>query len=577
MLRHLDCVLASTKAAVLAEKVKREAMGANPHPFLLRAAKLRFVNTSPLDLKKLMGNQDNLATNLMSYVQAFTDSVRDAFERFRFVEQVDRLRKAGLLYQVTEKFAGFDLDPKRITNHDMGLAFEELIRKFAEASNETAGEHFTPRDAIKLMVNLLFIEDDEILTPGNPVVRTIYDPSAGTVGMLSVATDDDPGVAPEPIPMHDVQAGFPTVDTGGISDTMCKATIVALLPFLVADDAFVEMMRALRARGYDVAIAVCSNKNDGNPVDPMEDFAAEGRLIDLRALHPEHYKDRLQYEFAARGTRLVLQVGANSAYPALPYLKVANPNLKLIDIVYDEVGHALSQFQHEHCFDSVIVESNYMRRFVVCRNPRQSGIIRIIEGGVDLNYFTLAERVSRPGRLQFGYIGRMSTGKNPIGFIELAERIAAQLPGIRFSIVGDGSLSEDVQRRIMSSPMQDRIVYHEGNPDIRNAIQSLDVLAVPSICDARPNIIMEASACGVPVIGSPGGGIPGLIGEGQNGFLAFPREVDRVADILRALLNDYSAPLTAMRQTCRSLAKARFDRNRTLDDYVATFEDFVGT
>jgi type I restriction enzyme M protein len=189
VLRRLDCVLASTKAVVLAEKVKREAMGVNPDPFLLRVAKLRFVNTSPLDLKKLMGDQDNLATNLMSYIQAFTDSVRDIFERFRFAEQVDRLRKAGLLYQVTEKFAGFDLDPKRITNHEMGLAFEELIRKFAEASNETAGEHFTPRDAIKLMVNLLFIEDDEILTPGNPVVRTIYDPTAGTGGMLSVAAE----------------------------------------------------------------------------------------------------------------------------------------------------------------------------------------------------------------------------------------------------------------------------------------------------------------------------------------------------------------------------------------------------
>jgi type I restriction enzyme M protein len=189
VLRRLDCVLASTKAAVLAEKATREAAGVNPDPFLLRVAKLRFVNTSPLDMKKLMGDQDNLATNLMAYIQGFTDSVRDIFERFRFVEQVDRLRKAGLLYQVTEKFAGFDLDPKRVTNHDTGLAFEELIRKFAEASNETAGEHFTPRDAIKLMVNLLFIEDDEILTPGNPVVRTIYDPTAGTGGMLSVAAE----------------------------------------------------------------------------------------------------------------------------------------------------------------------------------------------------------------------------------------------------------------------------------------------------------------------------------------------------------------------------------------------------
>jgi type I restriction enzyme M protein len=189
VLRRLDWVLAPTKNAVLAEKTTREAMGVNPDPFLLRVAKLRFVNTSPLDLKKLMGDQDNIATNLTSYIQGFSESVRDIFERFRFAEQVDRLRKAALLYQVAEKFAGFDLDPARVSNHDMGLAFEELIRKFAEASNETAGEHFTPRDVIKLMVNILFIEDDDILTPGNPVVRTIYDPTAGTGGMLSVAAE----------------------------------------------------------------------------------------------------------------------------------------------------------------------------------------------------------------------------------------------------------------------------------------------------------------------------------------------------------------------------------------------------
>jgi type I restriction enzyme M protein len=189
VLRRLDWVLAPTKNAVLAEKTTREAMGVNPDPFLLRVTKLRFVNTSPLDLKKLMGDQDNIATNLTSYIQGFSESVRDIFERFRFAEQVDRLRKAALLYQVAEKFAGFDLDPARVSNHDMGLAFEELIRKFAEASNETAGEHFTPRDVIKLMVNILFIEDDDILTPGNPVVRTIYDPTAGTGGMLSVAAE----------------------------------------------------------------------------------------------------------------------------------------------------------------------------------------------------------------------------------------------------------------------------------------------------------------------------------------------------------------------------------------------------
>ena len=186
VLRRLDCVLEETKSAVLSEFEAKQKAELNPEPFLLRKAGQSFYNTSPLDMKKLMGDQDHIRENLYSYVQAFSPAVRDIFERFDFHTQVERLGKAGLLYQVTEKFAQIDLHPETVSNSQMGLVFEELIRKFAEISNETAGEHFTPREVIRLMVNLLFIEDDEVLSkPG--VVRTIYDPTAGTGGMLSIA------------------------------------------------------------------------------------------------------------------------------------------------------------------------------------------------------------------------------------------------------------------------------------------------------------------------------------------------------------------------------------------------------
>lgn len=186
VLRRLDCVLEPTKQAVLDEFAARDGRGINVEPFLLRKAGQTFYNTAKLDLPTLIGDQDNIAQNLYTYIQAFSLEVRDIFERFEFAAQVDRLAKAGLLYQVTEKFARVDLHPKKVDNHKMGLIFEELIRKFAELSNETAGEHFTPREVISLMVNLLFVEDDDVLTkPG--VVRSIYDPTAGTGGMLSVA------------------------------------------------------------------------------------------------------------------------------------------------------------------------------------------------------------------------------------------------------------------------------------------------------------------------------------------------------------------------------------------------------
>lgn len=190
VLRRLDCVLEATKAAVLAENDAKTKAGIAPEPFLARITKVKgLFNTSPLDLGKLLGDQDHIKQNLYAYVQAFSPEARDIFERFEFFTQVERLAKADLLYLVTEKFTTINLHPKVISNADMGLVFEELIRKFAEISNETAGEHFTPREVIRLMVNLLFKEDNDVLNAGNAVVRTLYDPTAGTGGMLSVAEE----------------------------------------------------------------------------------------------------------------------------------------------------------------------------------------------------------------------------------------------------------------------------------------------------------------------------------------------------------------------------------------------------
>jgi type I restriction enzyme M protein len=186
VLRRMDCVLEPTKEKVLKEVAKRGHSGIEVNPFLTRAAGTTFYNTSPMDLKAIVGDQDNVAMNLEAYVHSFSPNVKDIFARFKLQGQIDRLAEKNLLYLVTEKFSKIDLHPEKVSNADMGTIFEELIRKFAEQSNETAGDHFTPREVIRLMVNLIFAEDDEVLSnPG--VVRTIYDPTAGTGGMLSVA------------------------------------------------------------------------------------------------------------------------------------------------------------------------------------------------------------------------------------------------------------------------------------------------------------------------------------------------------------------------------------------------------
>ena len=188
VLRRLDCVLAPTKAKVLKVFADKQGGPINPEPFLLKASGQHFYNTSKLDLRGLLGDADHIAQNLWEYLQGFSAPVRDIFEQFEFDKQVDRLNKANLLYLVTERFAAIDLHPDTVDNAQMGQIFEELIRKFAELSNETAGEHFTPREVISLMVNLLFTEDEDAL--GKPgVVRELYDPTAGTGGMLSVAEE----------------------------------------------------------------------------------------------------------------------------------------------------------------------------------------------------------------------------------------------------------------------------------------------------------------------------------------------------------------------------------------------------
>ena len=188
ILRRLECVLEARKPKVLqqVEKLKdRKGLTAEAREkFLLRAAGpgQAFYNTSPMDLSKL-GSAD-IKSNLITYVDSFSTDAREIFEHFRFDEFIAKLDEANLLFKVVQKVATTDLSPKAISNHDMGLVFEELIRRFAESSNETAGEHFTPRDIVRLTTALVFMEDDEALTrPG--IVRTIYDPTAGTGGFLS--------------------------------------------------------------------------------------------------------------------------------------------------------------------------------------------------------------------------------------------------------------------------------------------------------------------------------------------------------------------------------------------------------
>lgn len=188
VLRRLDCVLEATKDEVLKAAAATEEGNVARDFQLQKIAGYSFYNTSPYDLRKVVGDPANLRQNLQAYVAGFSPNVRDVFDRYAFDTHLENLDEADLLLLVTQEFLKVDLHPDAVDNATMGHIFEHLIAKAMEASNEESGDYFTPRDVVRLMVNLLFARDDEVLSnPG--VVRSIYDPTAGTGGMLSVAED----------------------------------------------------------------------------------------------------------------------------------------------------------------------------------------------------------------------------------------------------------------------------------------------------------------------------------------------------------------------------------------------------
>ena len=189
VLRRLDCVLAPTKEKVLRRQaeLKEKKLG-DPSKQLERASGFAFYNTSRYDFERLIGDAPHAAANLRNYIAGFSDNMREVLEKFDFDNTIGKLDEAGLLFQVLERFAKVDLHPDRVDNPTMGLIFEELIRKFNEALNENPGEHFTPRDVVHLMVDLMLAGDEKkIRTPS--IVQTVYDPCCGSGGMLLIAKE----------------------------------------------------------------------------------------------------------------------------------------------------------------------------------------------------------------------------------------------------------------------------------------------------------------------------------------------------------------------------------------------------
>jgi len=194
VLRRMDCVLEPTKDAVLAKYKKllaQELPDKAIEKILGETAaegrKQPLYNTSPFTFKKLLGDPDNIARNLISYIKGFSPTATEIFERFNFEAEIEKLDNANRLFLIIKEFSDVDLHPDNVSNMEMGLVFEELVRRFNEQANEEAGDHFTPREVIRLMTHIMYTEDEDVYKPG--IVRTIYDPTCGTGGMLSASEE----------------------------------------------------------------------------------------------------------------------------------------------------------------------------------------------------------------------------------------------------------------------------------------------------------------------------------------------------------------------------------------------------
>lgn len=187
VLRRLDCVLEKTKPKVLEQYNKLQGK-VDPDPILRKTTKFAFYNTSEYDFQKLLEDPAHINKNLRHYLKAFSPNIQDIFEKFDFEKHLGRLQGGNLLYEIIKRFSQIDLHPDAIRNHDMGYIFEELLRRFAELSNETAGEHYTPREVIQMMVEILFSTEKKALQRQH-LVKTVYDPCCGTGGMLTVSKD----------------------------------------------------------------------------------------------------------------------------------------------------------------------------------------------------------------------------------------------------------------------------------------------------------------------------------------------------------------------------------------------------
>ena len=352
-------------------------------------------------------------------------------------------------------------------------------------------------------------------------------------------------------------------------------SILVLFTYLVNGSMPLGLCREMRRRGIDVIISHYLNATGTYTPDRADDFRSAGKLIDLTDCSPRFFRHLIELAVDQHEVGLIVQVGCEPLYDFLPVLRERHPGIRIVDMLFNDVGHVVSHFLFERCIDGVIVESRYMADYVRRSSEIRERKIHIVESGIDIETFKPNKRnIQKGDELVIGYVGRMSPEKNPLGFVDLAEAILARNSKIKFKVFGEGSQSRDVRARVDASRWCNNISFVGYVEDIRSAYAQIDVLIVPSTLDGRPANIMEANACAIPVIATPVGGIPEIIEDGVNGLLCPLSDTERMARLL-SLWQAEPASFDKARLNARKVAEERFSRELMMQNYEALFASYL--
>lgn len=355
-----------------------------------------------------------------------------------------------------------------------------------------------------------------------------------------------------------------------INQESARPAIIFLLSYLVEGSHAIRIGRALRERGCNVYLARYLRADGNFREDNAEDFRKLGAVLDLHGTSPKEYRRLVENFIRDNNISVIVQVGFEPMYMQLPLLKSQYPDLKIFDLLYNESGHTVSHFMFEECFDGTVVETSYMCEFIRDCSGIVDPVIHIAESGIEIERFSVRRGVESTWPLTIGYLGRMSPEKNPLGFVHIAKEIADRIPGPIFKMFGIGPQADDVISAIRRSKSQDRIFYNGYVDDIRAALAQIDILFVPSLLDGRPTTIMEANASGVPVVGTPIGGIPEMVREGVNGYLCGADDIQRQTNLVYGWSSDRTT-LAELKKNARAFAENHFSHAKMVDRYMDIF------